>query len=42
MRIDRYADSDFAVLYTTEDKIEPISVKNITGVLSTFENVPVL
>ena len=42
MRIDMYADADFAGLYTTEDKMDPVSVKSRTGVLLTFGNVPIL
>ena len=42
MRIDFYADANFAGLYATEDKIDLISVKSRTGVLLTFGNVPIL
>ena len=40
--IDMYADADFAWLYTTEDKMDHVSVKSRTGVLLTFGNVPIL
>ena len=42
IRIDMYADADFAGLYTTEDKMDSISVKSRTGVILTFGNVQVL
>ena len=42
MRIDMYSDADFTSLYITEEKMDPISAKSITGVLLTFENVPIL
>jgi len=42
MRIDIYADADFAGLYTTEDKMDPVSVKSRSGVLLTFGNVLIL
>ena len=42
MRIDMFADADFTGLYTTEDKIDPVSVKIRTGVLLTFGNAPIL
>ena len=42
MRIDPYADADFAGLYTTEDKMDPVSVKSRTGVLLTFGDDPIL
>ena len=42
LRIDMYANADFARVYTTEDKMDPISVKSRTGVLLTFGNVPIL
>ena len=41
-RIDMYADDDFAELYTTEDKMDPVSVKSRSGVLLTFGNIPIL
>ena len=36
------ADADFAGLYTTEDTMDPVSVKSRSGVLLTFRNVPIL
>ena len=42
MRIDFYADTDFAGLYTTEDKMDSVSVNSRTVVLLTFRNVPIL
>ena len=42
MRIDMFADADFAGLYTTEDKMDPVSVKSRTGVLLTFGDAPIL
>ena len=42
MRIDLYTDADFADLYVTEDKMDPVSVKSKTGVLLTFGDVPIL
>ena len=42
MRIDMYADADFSGLYTTEDKMDPVSVKSRSGVLLTFGNVLIL
>ena len=42
LRIDMYADADFAVLYTTEDKMDNVSVKSRSGVLLTFGNFPIL
>ena len=41
IRIDIYADADFAGLYTTENKIDHISINSITGVLLTFGTVPI-
>ena len=40
--IDMYADADFAGLYNTEDKQDPVSVKSRDGILLTFGNVPIL
>ena len=42
MRINVFADADFAGLYTTEDRMDPVSIKSRTGVLLTFGNVPIL
>ena len=42
LRIDMYADADFAGLFATEDKMDPVSVKSRTGVLLTFGSVPIL
>ena len=39
-RIDIYAAAEFTGLYTTEDKINPVSVKCRIGVLLTFGNEP--
>ena len=36
------ADADFAGLFATEDKMDPVIVKSRTGVLLTFGNVPIL
>ena len=36
-----YADADFAGLFMSEDKDDPISVKNNTGILLTFGDVPI-
>ena len=36
MRLYLYADTDFSGLFTTEDKIEPNSVKSHTGILLIF------
>ena len=41
LRIDMYAYADFAGLYSTEDKMDPVSIKSRSGVLSTFGNVPI-
>ena len=41
-RIDMYADADFAGVYVTEEKMDPVSVKGRTGVLLTFGNTPIL
>ena len=40
--IDMYADTDFAGLYSTEDKLDSVSVKSRSGILLTFGNVPTL
>jgi hypothetical protein len=37
LRIDMYADADFAGLFAPEDKMDPVSVKSRTGVLLTLE-----
>ena len=42
MRIDLYTNADFVGLYTTEDKMDPVSVKSRTGVLLTFEKVSIV
>ena len=42
MRIDMFEDANLSELYTTEDKMDPFSVKIQTGVLLTFGNVPIL
>ena len=42
MRIDMFVDANLSGLYTTEDKMDPFSVKNRTGVLLTFGNAPIL
>ena len=42
MRIDMFADADFPDLYTTEDKMGPVSVKSRSRVLLTFGNFPIL
>ena len=42
MIIDMYADVDFDRSYSTEDKIDAVSVKIRSGGLLTFGNVPIL
>ena len=42
MRIKMFADADFAGLCTTEDKMNPVSVKSRSEVLLTLRNVPIL
>jgi hypothetical protein len=42
LRMDMFADADFAGLFATEDKMDPVSVKSRTGVLLTFGSVPIL
>ena len=42
MRIGMYADADFVKMYTTENKMDPVSVKSRPGVLLPFGNVPIL
>ena len=42
VRIEMYADADSVCLYTTEDKMDPVSVKSRTGVLFTFGNLPIM
>ena len=42
MKIDLYADANFAGLYATKNKINLVSLKSWTGVLSTFGNVLIL
>ena len=42
LRVDMFCDADVAGLYSTEDKIDPVSVKSRSGVLLTFGNVPIL
>ena len=41
LKLDLFADADFAGLYASEDKLDPISVKSRTGVLLNFGGVPV-
>ena len=40
-QLDVYADADFAGLFTSEDKDDPISVKSRTGLLITFRDVTI-
>ena len=40
--IDMHTDADFAGLYTTGDKKDPVSVKSRTVVLLTFGNAPII
>ena len=40
LRVDMYTDVDFAGLYTTEYKMDPMIVKSRSRLL-TFENVPI-
>ena len=42
LRIDVYADANFSGIYTKEDKMDHVSVKNKSGVMLTFGNVPIL
>ena len=42
MGTDMYADADFSGLYSTEDKMDPVSVKIRSSVLLTFGNVLIL
>ena len=41
LRIELYVNADFAGIYTSEDKTDPISVKGRTGILLTFGNIPI-
>ena len=41
LQLDLYADAEFAGLFTSEDKDDPISVRIRTGLLLTFRDVPV-
>ena len=41
LKLDLYADADFAGLFKTEDKLDPISVKSRSGVLLNFGGAPV-
>ena len=40
-RIDLFADVDFKGLYTTEDKMDPVSIKSRTRVLLNFGNISI-
>ena len=42
MNIDLYADADFAGLWNSEDKMDPICVKSRTGFLITLGKVPLI
>ena len=41
LRLDLFADADFAGLFASEDKHDPVSVKSRTGILLNFGDVPV-
>ena len=41
VQLDLYTDADFASLFISEDKDDPISVKSRTGMLLTFGDVPI-
>ena len=40
--LDLFVDADFAGLFTSEDKVDPISVKSRTCILLTFGTVSIL
>ena len=42
LKLDLFADADFAGLFVAEDKHDPISVKSRTGLLLNFGGVPIL
>ena len=39
--LDLHADADFAELFASEDKLDPVSLKNRTGILLNFSRAPV-
>ena len=41
LKLDLFADADFAGLFNTEDRLDPISAKSRAGVLLNFGGVPV-
>ena len=41
MNMNLYADTNFAELFTAEDKSDPISVKSQIGILLCFGNIPI-
>ena len=41
LKLDLFADADFAGLFASEDKLDPVSVKSRTGILLNFGGVPV-
>ena len=41
LQFNLYADADFAGLFASEDKTDPISVKSRTGILLTLGDVPI-
>ena len=41
LKLDLFADADFAGLFASEDKMDPISVKSRTGVILNFGGVPI-
>ena len=42
LKFDLFADADVAMLFASEDKLDPVSVKSSAGVLLNFGGVPVL
>ena len=41
LKLDLFADANSAGLFTSEDKLDPVSIKSRTGVLLNFGRVPV-
>ena len=41
LKLDLFADTDFAGLFASENKLDPVSVKSRSGILLTFGGVPV-
>ena len=41
LQLNLYVDADFASIFTSEDRDDPISVKSRTGLLLTFGDVPI-